>query len=400
MNTPSPIPRVALIGVSGYGKIYVQLLRECHARGEVKLIAAVVINPQEEAAVVAELQSWGCTIYGSYEEMFVRERGRIELCMIPTGIHWHAAMTIAALRAGANVLVEKPLAASLADAQSIAQAEFESGRFVAVGFQDYYESATQWLKEQVSAGAIGALQSVSFLGIWPRPRSYYLRNDWAGHLKSNGMPVLDSPLNNAFAHFVMLSLYLAGAGRDVAAPPAKVESAELLRAHAIESFDTAVVRLTTAEGVKIWMGVSHCCRPQFDPEITLRGSRGVATWHYEREIRLQTNQGTTVRPMADITGARREMMAAVLARLRGENVRLCLPSLAQCHTQLIAQLHDEWPIEAVPADEIDWTENPKSSAAMPLIRGLEAAMHRAYTRQCSLNETGFSLAADSQNRTV
>lgn len=384
MSNPLPVPRVALIGVSGYGRIHLQLIRECLARAEITLVAVVVINPHEEAAAVAELKGRGCRIYNDYQQMLAAEHGQIDLCMIPTGIHWHAEMSIAALKAGANVLVEKPLAASLADAAAIAQAEQASGRFVAVGFQDYYESATQWLKSKVHGGAIGDLQEVRFLGIWPRPRSYYLRNDWAGRLNAGGKPVLDSPLNNAFAHFVMLALYFAGAARDAAGGPIGIEGAELRRAHDIESFDTAVVR-ARAGGVKLWFGVSHACRPQFEPEITLIGSHGRASWHYEREVRIGEGER---RAMADITGARREMMAAVLSRVHDTQVRVCSPRIAVRHTELIIDLHARFPIVPFAAGEIDWTEAGASPAAIPIVRGLEPALHRAYTESSSLAGVG------------
>lgn len=384
MSNPLPVPRVALIGVSGYGRIHLQLIRECLSRAEINLIAAVVINPHEEATTVAELKGRGCRVYDDYQHMLAAERGQIDLCMIPTGIHWHAEMSIAALQAGANVLVEKPLAASLADAAAIAQAEKESGRFVAVGFQDYYESATQWLKQQVHGGAIGRLQEVRFLGIWPRPRSYYQRNDWAGRLKAGGKPVLDSPLNNAFAHFVMLGLYFAGSGRDEAGGPVTVDGAELYRAHDIETFDTAVVRARAGD-VKLWLGVSHSCRPQFEPEITLIGSSGRASWHYEREVRV----GGDRRPMADITGARREMMATVLTRLANPAIRVCSPQISVRHTEIIVDLHTRFPITPFAAGLIDWTEAGASSAAIPIVRGLEPALHRAYAQASSLAEAGF-----------
>src|SRR5690606_38595299 len=112
MSESSQVWRVALIGISGYGRIHLQLARECRARGEVAIVAATVINAEEEAENIAELRAHGCTIYSDYEEMLREQRGRIDLCLIPTGIHWHARMTISALRAGANVLVEKPLAGS------------------------------------------------------------------------------------------------------------------------------------------------------------------------------------------------------------------------------------------------------------------------------------------------
>ncbi len=106
-------------------------------------------------------------------------RGRIDLCLIPTGIHWHARMTIAALEAGANVLVEKPLAGSSAEVAAVRAAEQRAGRFVAVGCQDFYEPGTTWLQAEVRRGAIGAIQSVRMLGLWPRDRAYFARNNWA-----------------------------------------------------------------------------------------------------------------------------------------------------------------------------------------------------------------------------
>jgi predicted dehydrogenase len=389
-NSPHPV-RVALIGVSGYGRIHLQLIRECRERGEVRFVAAVVINPAEEAATLTELNAYGCKIYPDCETMLAAEHGRIDLCMIPTGIHWHADMTIAALRAGMNVLVEKPLAASMPDVEAVRAAERASGKFVAVGFQDYYESGTQWLKGRIQAGAIGTLQSVRFLGIWPRPRSYYLRNNWAGRLRVDGRTVMDSPLNNAFAHFAMLGLYFAGVGRDVAAA-AQVEAAELYRTHAIESFDTAVVRLRTAAGVKIWFGVSHVCHPQFEPEIRLQGSEGTASWNYEKEAWIDHRAaGREHQVVADITQARREMMAAVLARLRGEAVTVCSPEIARHHVQFIADLHADWPIVPIAPDLIQWVQPSLSpEAAVPIVAGLEDAMHRAYTNQSSLAAAGFN----------
>lgn len=384
------LPRVALIGVSGYGRIHLQLLRECVARREVRLTAAAVINPEEEATVVAELRGMGCTVYSSYESMLEQERGRLDLCMIPTGIHWHARMTLDALRAGANVLVEKPLAATLADVEAIRQATQETGRFVAVGFQDYYESGTQWLKEQVHAGGIGRLESVRVLGIWPRPRGYYLRNNWAGRLQINDQMVLDSPLNNAFAHFVMLALYFAGAGRDEAAT-VKIESAELGRAHPIETFDTAVVQARTPGDVDIWLGVSHCCRPQFGPEIRLTGTTGIAGWDYETEAWMENAAGRKSRVVADITGARREMMTAVLSRLRDPAARICTPEIARKHTEFIVGLHAGACISTVETERIDWTAAESSPDALPMVQGLEEAMHQAHARQSRLEEVGFSL---------
>src|SRR5690606_23619104 len=198
-------------------------------QGEAVLAAVTVINPDEEARTVAGLRALGCEVYPDYRTMLERQRGQIDLCLVPTGIDWHARMTIDALRAGANVLVEKPLCCSLAEAGAIAAAEAETGRFVAVGLQDFYEPGTAWLKEQRDRGVIGDLESIRFLGLWRRPRQYFERNGGAGRLEVDGQPVLDSPLSNALAHYAMLSLHLAGPDPEDAAIVTQVE-AELLRA--------------------------------------------------------------------------------------------------------------------------------------------------------------------------
>ena len=54
---------------------------------------------------------------------------------------------------------------------------------------------------------------------WPRGASYYARNNWAGRLRVGSAWVLDSPVNNAFAHFLMLALFWAGDTPTAASPP-------------------------------------------------------------------------------------------------------------------------------------------------------------------------------------
>ncbi|MCF3651645.1 Gfo/Idh/MocA family protein [Synoicihabitans lomoniglobus] len=379
MSNPSPsCPRVALIGVSGYGRIHLQLAQECQAQGQLRLVAAVVINPDEERVLVAELQEQGCAIYADYDAMFAAEDGALDLCMVPTGIHWHARMTIAALRHGANVLVEKPLCATRREADAIATAERETGRFVAVGFQDYYEPGTQWLKKELVRGAIGRVESVRFLGLWPRARRYFERNDWAGCLSLRGQPVYDSPLSNAFAHFVMLSLFFADP-REEEVAAAEIADAELYRAHAIESFDTGVVRSRTAAGVELWFGASHASRATVEPLIEIKGSTGTACWSYESEAWLKNGDGQKrTHPLLDVNGARQHMMAAVLRRLQDQAHPVCAPRMATQHTAFVESLLDGATIENFDPSIVHWSATPDSTDAVPNVSGLEMAMRDAY----------------------
>jgi predicted dehydrogenase len=372
MTVPSSPARIAIIGVSGYGSIHLQLARESRDRGEIRITAATVINPQEEAATIAELRANGTEIFTDHHEMFRQHAGRIDLCLIPTGIHWHARMTIAALESGANVLVEKPLAGSLAEVEEIRRTEERTGRFVAVGFQDYYEPGTIWLKGELDRKVIGDIQSVRFLGVWPRPRGYFTRNNWAGRLRVEGVPVMDSPLNNAFAHFVMLSLFFVGGDAPV------LEEVELMRAHAIESFDTAVVRSHTAQGIKLWFGASHACHETVEPEIVITGRLGQACWRYESEAWWRSADGvTTRRTLLDITGARRAMFSTALQRLRDPSVRICTSEMAGRHTALIESIHRQASIGTVPPAAVAWSGANGESSQVPDINGLAEALHRS-----------------------
>jgi predicted dehydrogenase len=394
MNAPAR-PRLGLIGISGYAKIYLQLLRE--ARERVDLVAAVVINPEEEAADVADLKRHGTTIYSNYEEMLAKEAGRLDLCLIPTGISWHARMTVAALRAGANVLVEKPLTGSIADAEAISAAERATGKFVAVGFQDIYAPEVMWLKDQICGGAIGKLKSVRMIGLWPRPAHYFTRNHWAGRLRADGAAVLDSPLNNAFGHFVNLGLFFAGA-QPRASAHVRVDSAELYRANAIETFDTAVVHASSPEGVKFWFGVSHTCRETREPELYLEGTEGrIEWWHEQRCVLAPKGGATQVRTVPDTTGTRRAMFEAVLSRLTDPSFPICDTSMAQRHTALIEAVHQAAPIHTLPSSLIEWENNtgPIWPGNVPVVRGLEEALERALETHGSLSKNGFAATAPS-----
>ena len=371
-------PRTALIGVSGYAQIYLNLIREVLPLGALSVTAAVIINPVEEASVVRELAALGCRIYPDYESMLAAEAGKLDLCLIPTGIPWHTPMTIAALRAGANVLVEKPLAGSHADSEAIRAAELASGRWVAVGFQDLYPGQTRWLKEQLVAGIIGKVRSIRFVGMWPRGASYYLRNNWAGRLQLDGRSVQDSPLNNAFGHFVNLSLYFASDEVDDAATVSSVE-ASLLRAHAIETFDTAIVRATTSGGVRLFMATTHLSHEVYEPEIMIEGERGRVRWLHEEAFELSVGGNAPVRvAMPNAMDARRLMFASVLRRVSGLEARVCGTKIACRHAAFIDAVHGAAAVQVVPEGKIEWTPLQNDSSLVPCLVGIEKALREAF----------------------
>lgn len=389
LAAPRP-PRIALIGVTGYAGIYLQMLRPFLEKGEVELGAVAIINRAQPAAAVAaaELAGWGAKIYESTEEFFAREAGRVELCLIPTSIAWHARLSVAAMRAGMHVLVEKPLAGSRDDVEWIRQVERETGRWVAVGFQDIYSEAARLLRAELDSGRLGQVRSVAAFGLWPRPVSYYERNNWAGRLRSDGADVLDSPLNNAFAHFVNLALFFAA--RDEFENDAPTfHDADLWRANTIESFDTAVVRGRLGKGVGFWFGFSHATEEVHEPEIVITGTRGEVRWVHEERLEITSENGNRrSMAMVDAFACRHQMLRSVLARLRRADPLICDTALASRHTRFVCGLHAFAGTKAFPAPLIEQVFSASGEVSRLRVTGLGPAMRSAFAARGTLSATG------------
>jgi predicted dehydrogenase len=386
-NPTSTAPRVALIGVTGYGRVYYNLLRELHSRGEVALAAVAMIAPDKDKPIVGELADIGCEVFADYREMLKRHRGRLELCAIPTGIHLHAPMTLAALEAGAHVLVEKPLAATLDEVDIVRAAESRHNRLVMVGFQYHYCPENTELKRELLVGAIGTLRRIKVIGFWPRGAEYYSRTDWAGRVKSGTSWVLDSPVSNAFAHHLSLALFFAGSGLGRSASAVRM-AAELYRAQPIENYDTAALRIETDSGATVHFYASHSCTTTLEPEMVLEGDGGRIIWRHGRSYTVES-RGAPPRsvPLGDEQAARLCMFRSALRRLGDPSVFVCDTATAREHTRCIQAAQASGPVRDVSSSYL--ATNAKTGLRQKTwIVGVEDSMKRAFDAGVSLAEAG------------
>jgi predicted dehydrogenase len=383
-------PRTALVGIGGYGRVHLRHLLEFHRRGELVLAAAVAFPPELDSGVLAELRTVGCEILESFEALLnALPRLRIELAVVPTPIHLHARMTVALVHAGVDVLIEKPLAATASDATDIVEAARVTGRMVAVGFQYLHAPEVRALKQRLLAGAIGPLRRLVVHAAWPRSHTYYARNSWAGRLKVNDDWVLDSPVSNAMSHFLMVMLYLAGRQEADLARPVRL-AAELYRAQAIESFDTAVLRFETAEGLRLDFYGTHSSSAIGRPSLRIEGGTGTAEWVQDGRARLQGPAGAWEQRAAPESDTRERMLRDVLARRRGESTLICTPGMASIHVQCFTQLHRQAAITPVPAAQLAC--HSKEGQLFTYIMGLDSMLAEAARTGQSLAEAGASWA--------
>jgi predicted dehydrogenase len=225
----------------------------------------------------------GWTVYEDLQGLLAQEGNShhsSNLLVLPVPIPLHRDMTVEALENGFHVLCEKPAAGSLAELDSMSAAADAAGRNLWFGFQHPISHSLSTLIDRCANGAVGQLTDIVATVSWPRPVAYYRRAPWAGQLFAGECPVLDSPIQNAAAHFLHAALAIAATQHFV---PNRVE-AEHARVHAIETADTQVLRLTTsngsAPGPTVFGAFSHATRLHEDPSIVVTGTTGTLRWRF------------------------------------------------------------------------------------------------------------------------
>jgi predicted dehydrogenase len=127
--------RVALIGCGWYGKCDLFRLIQV-APVEVVALCDVDSRMREEAAtIVADRQKSGNRprLYGDYRKLLAEHE--LDIAIVGTPDHWHALPMIAAVEAGADVYVQKPISVDVIEGQAMLAAAREQQRVVQVGTQ-------------------------------------------------------------------------------------------------------------------------------------------------------------------------------------------------------------------------------------------------------------------------
>ena len=287
-----PVP-VVLVGVGGYGEVYLSSLldeplgRRCH------IVGAVDPKP-ERCSRLAELEGSRVPIYRDLEA-FHAERSAT-LAVVSSPIHLHAEQTCQVLRHGSHVLLEKPAAAVPADVDRMIEVRDETDRFVAVGFQWSFASSILQLKRDILAGRFGIPYGGRSLTLWSRAESYYRRNDWAGRKRdAAGRWILDSPVCNAMAHDLHNMLFLLGESMDRSADPVGVTQ-RIARVNDIETFDTIAARVVVRGGAEILFLASHAIgqHEEAQPRFALQFEQATVTFPGEMApITAVFHDGTT-----------------------------------------------------------------------------------------------------------
>jgi UDP-N-acetyl-2-amino-2-deoxyglucuronate dehydrogenase len=245
------------IGLVGCGAISTQHLEAIAAIEGLQLVG-VVSASRDRARTVGE--RWGVPWSVLLEDLLGREDLDAVTIATPSGLH--AGQALAALRTGRHVVVEKPIALSVADADAVVHEGHDRGLVVATISQRRFEPAVRALRAAVEAGALGRLALIIAEGIYHRPQSYYDSAAWRGTRELDG-----GVLMNQAIHMVDLVRWIGGPVVSVAAHVATL-------GHVMEAEDCATVSLRFANGTLGEIVATTCASPEFPTELRVYGDSG------------------------------------------------------------------------------------------------------------------------------
>jgi predicted dehydrogenase len=270
---------IVLVGAGGMGLCYLKALFEEFSPSKVHLLG--VVEPYPEMSVsITELRKNRITTYPALRE-FYDAHSEVDLAIIASPMHHHVPQSCQAIERGSHVLCEKPLAATVQDARRLITGSFSSDLWVKIGYQWSFSEAIRALKKDIIQGRYGKALRLKTLCFWPRDLLYFQRNDWAGKKKNaDGHWVLDSPANNAMAHFLHNAFYILGEHPHLSATPREV-TAELYRAYPIDNYDTVACRIWTVDGTEILFYASHSTFEKMGPMFFCEFEKGHVSYGEE-----------------------------------------------------------------------------------------------------------------------
>lgn len=251
--------KFALVGCGRIAKRHAEILGEGQIDGA-ELAAVCDIEPDRAAAFG---ERHGVPHFTDYHEMMRTLGDGVDVVSILTPSGLHARHTIGLAAYGKHIVVEKPMALTLADADDMILACDRAGVKLFVVKQNRFNLPVQKLREAVEAERFGKLVLGTVRVRWCRPQAYYDQDAWRGTWEFDG-----GVFANQASHHVDLLEWMMGPVESVVA---KASTALV----DIETEDTGVVLLRFANGALGVIEATTATRPKdLEGSISILGETG------------------------------------------------------------------------------------------------------------------------------
>jgi UDP-N-acetylglucosamine 3-dehydrogenase len=142
------VTRVAVIGVGSMGRNHARVFRDLDG------VDLLGVSDRDAGVAGAVAARYGVRAYGSYQEMLDREKPQAVTVAVPTSAHFPVAKY--ALEHGCHVLVEKPIAGTLEEAEQLVAVAGDRA-ILMVGHIERFNPAVTELKQRLTAGELGRI---------------------------------------------------------------------------------------------------------------------------------------------------------------------------------------------------------------------------------------------------
>ena len=132
--------------------------------------------------------------YTDYHEMLEKEKP--ELVAIATESGEHAKIALDCLDMGCNLIIEKPIALSLEDADKIIAKAEEKGLVVCANHQNRFNKSIQKIRQAVENGQLGKMLYGTAHIRWNRGKDYYTQAPWRGTWAQDGGSLMNQCIHN------------------------------------------------------------------------------------------------------------------------------------------------------------------------------------------------------------
>ena len=194
--------KYALIGCGRIATNHIKAVLNNH----LELAAVCDVLPQQMENLLAkhELQNDSSIHrYTDYREMIEKEQPQLVGIATESGVH--AQIALFCIDRGVNVIIEKPMAMSIADANEIIHRSQEKGVKVSACHQNRFNVAVQQMRKALEAGRFGRLSHGSIHVRWNRNHGYYDQAKWRGTWAQDG-----GALMNQCIHGIDLLRWMMG----------------------------------------------------------------------------------------------------------------------------------------------------------------------------------------------
>lgn len=272
-------------GLIGCGRISKNHFEAINAMPGVKLVGVCDTN---ESALVTCTKKYQCEGYSDYKQMLANPDIDIVSICTPSGLH--ASMAIDAMNAGKHVVVEKPMAMSLCEADAMIEASRINGVKLAVAHQNRFNNAIVKTRQALEAGKFGRLTHGSAVVRWHRDENYYKQAPWRGTWEHDGGCLMNQSIHN-----IDLLQWMFG-------PVESVFAYTATNLRHIQGEDVAVAVLRFRNGAFGTIEASTTIYPKnLEETLSLFGSTGtvlvggvavnkIEAWHFHDETDVEQRQ--------------------------------------------------------------------------------------------------------------